>query len=190
MFCPNCGEKLESPNQRFCASCGSEIQTNLSPEAPQIPPKRIQVPPVAPVPPVPPVPIYQAKPSKAEGIGTNSKICFSFSLVAIAFFVAGLSFGAGVIIRLLIPIYFIPYLPGGPGMWIIAFVLHVVGLIFGIISRANSSKARRREADNALQKVGSVFGVFGIVLNVLPLVIIPIAIVLASMTFYYPYPYM
>lgn len=188
MFCPNCGEKLENPSQRFCASCGSEIQATLSleiSEAPQIPVEKTPAPP-----PTPPVPVYESKQIKPGGIGSHSKKCFAFSLVAIGFFVAGLSFGAGSIIRIFVPLYYFPYLPGGPGRWIIAFVLHVIGFIFGIVSRASSAKASRREASNGLQKVGSVFGVFGIVLNVIPLLIIPIAIAFNSMpSLYYDFLY-
>ncbi|MFX0049055.1 MAG: zinc-ribbon domain-containing protein, partial [Candidatus Hermodarchaeota archaeon] len=116
MFCPNCGEKLEATNQRFCASCGSEIQTTLPPEVPDIPQVPVEEPQVP-----PPAPVYAPKPIKAEGIGSHSKMCFSFSLVAIAIFITGSVFGAGIIIRLIIPVYFFPYLPGGPGLWIIAF---------------------------------------------------------------------
>jgi hypothetical protein len=190
MFCPNCGEKLENPNQPFCSRCGSEIQTVLTPEIsqePQVPVVKTPVPPPTPVAPQS-VPIYQPKTIKKGGIGSNSKMCFAFALVSLAFFAVGLGFGAGVLARLFIPVYFIPYLPGGPGMWFIAFILHVIGFIFAIISRVNGNKASKREGENALQKVGSVFGVFGIVLNVIPLLIIPIASVLSYIPPYYsPY---
>jgi hypothetical protein len=187
MFCPNCGEKLGNPNQEFCSSCGSEIQTTFTPEVSEAPPKAPPTPPTLPTPPTPPVPIYEDKPIKAKGIGSNSKMCFWFALVSLGFFVAGLVFGVGIIVRLFIPVYFIPYLPGGPGLWFIAFILHVVGFIFGIISRANSSRASKRDSNNALQKVGGVFSVFGMVLNFLPLLIIPIASVLSYVPYYDPF---
>jgi len=33
MFCPNCGEKVESQNQKFCSGCGSELSN--TPDAAQ-----------------------------------------------------------------------------------------------------------------------------------------------------------
>ncbi len=183
MFCPNCGEKLESPDQRFCASCGSNIQTTPPPEAPQLPPE-VQVPT-----PTSSVPVYDSKPAKVQGLGTHSKKCFSFSLVSIGLFVAGFIFGGTILLRFILPYYFFPFFFGGPIMWIIAIVLHIAGFIFGILSRVNSSRARNTEASHALEKVGSVFGVFGIILNVLPMVILPIFIVLGVIAPIIPYYY-
>ncbi|MFW9782825.1 MAG: hypothetical protein ACFFFB_11135 [Candidatus Heimdallarchaeota archaeon] len=182
MFCPNCGEKLETSTQKFCAICGSEIQIPLTPEAPEVPSLPVEE--THTPSPTPAAPIYETKPIKAGIIGSRSKISFSLSLVAIAFFIAGLSFGVGVIIRLFIPTYFIPYLPFGPRMWIIAFVLHIIGFIFGIISRVSCTKAGRTEPENALQKVGSVFSVFGIILNLIPLFVIPLASSFAGATLF------
>jgi len=185
MFCPNCGEKLESLYQKFCSSCGSEIQSTLIPEAP-ITPQPIAVKPQVPSP-ASSVPVYDSKTIKAGRIGPQSRLGFSFALVAIAFFIAGLIFGGTLILRILMPVYIYPYLPGGPGLWIIAFILHIIGFVFGIISRVTSSKAGKDEPDNGLQKVGSVFGVFGIILNLIPLVLIPIMIAVANRPYYDPF---
>ena len=73
-------------------------------------------------------------------------------------------------------------------MWIIALVLNSIGLIFAIIYRVFISKAGKCEMQNTLKKVGSVFGVIGIVQNVIPLILIPINIVIASTLIHYP-PY-
>lgn len=189
MFCPNCGEKLETPNQRFCAGCGSEIQTTASPEISSQPVEEVQVPSPPAPPPVSTVPVYDSKPVKAQGLGTYSKKCFYFSLVSIGFFVAGFVFGGTILLRFILPLYFFPFFGGGIIMWIIAIVLHLVGFIFGILSRVNSSKARSLEASHALEKVGSVFGVFGIILNVLPMAILPIFIVLGVIAPIIPYYY-
>ena len=40
MFCPNCGEKLESTFQKFCASCGSELSN--TPDAAQAPQLKVE----------------------------------------------------------------------------------------------------------------------------------------------------
>jgi hypothetical protein len=68
-------------------------------------------------------------------------------------------------------------MPRNPGLWIIPFVLHIIALIFSIVSRINSSKARKFEGENGLQKAGSIISVFGIVLNIIFLVIVPIMMV-------------
>lgn len=187
MFCPNCGKRLESPNQKFCSSCGSEFQSTFTPEVPkayQPITEEIQVPS-----PARSVPAYNSKSTK-EGIGSYSRLCFIFALLSIAFFIAGLIFGGTIILRILMPVYIYSYLPGGPVVWSIAFVLHILGFVFGIISRVNSGKAGKYEPSNALEKVGSVFGLFGIILNVFPLILIPIMITIASMPIYDPYfPY-
>jgi len=183
MFCPNCGDKTFL-DQKFCASCGSEILSPSVPDAPQVLAEEVQV-----STPASTVPVYDSKPVKVQGLGTHSKKCFSFSLVSIAFFIAGAIFGSTILLRFILPLYFFPFFGGGFIMWIIAIVLHIVGFIFGILSRVNSKKARNLEADHALEKVGSVFGVFGIILNVLPMVILPIFIGILALNLYAPIPY-
>lgn len=182
MFCPNCGEKLETPNQRFCASCGSEIQTTASPEIPSQPVEEAQTPP-----PVSTAPVYDSKPIKSDGGASHSKKCFTYSLISIGFFVAGMIFGPGMILRMISPFYFFPFFGGRPIMPIVAFVLHLIGFIFGIVSRENNSKAKKFGEDHALGKVGSVFGVFGIILNIVPMVILPILMALNFVGIIVPY---
>jgi len=168
MFCKNCGEKLETPNQKFCASCGSEI-SNIpaapqTPQAPQLKVERYQAPSA-----VRSVPVYESKPIRVGGPGPHSKKCFAFSIVSLGLAGAGFIFGGGNFFSLLMP--YSPY----PGISIVVFglilgvILNVTGLVFGILSRTNSSKAGRNEPINGLEKVGSVFAVFGIVTNSIPL---------------------
>ena len=168
MFCKNCGEKLESQNQKFCASCGSEISNTpaapQTPQAPQIKAERYQAPSADRS-----VPVYESKPIRVGGPGPHSKKCFAFSIVSLGLAGAGFIFGGGNFFSLLMP--YSPY----PGISIVVFglilgvILNVTGLIFGILSRTNSSKAGRNEPINGLEKVGSVFAVFGIVTNSIPL---------------------
>ena len=81
--------------------------------------------------------------------------------------------------RLLSPYYYYyPYYSFGLGGFIIAVVLNITGLIFGILSRKNCSNAKNFEPINTLKKVGGVFAVFGIVINSIPLAIIFIITVL------------
>ena len=168
MFCKNCGEKLESPNQKFCASCGSEISNTpaapQTPQAPQLKAERYQAPSADRS-----APVYESKPIRVGGPGPHSKKCFAFSIVSLGLAGASFIFGGGNFFSFLMP--YSPY----PGISIVVFgliigvILNVTGLIFGILSRTNSSKAGRNEPINGLEKVGSVFAVFGIVTNSIPL---------------------
>jgi len=167
MFCPNCGEKLESQNQKFCASCGSIL--SYTPDAPQLRAEENQA-----SSPVKPIPVYESKPIKTGGPGPHSKKCFAFAFVSIALAIVGNSFGA----RFFLPTYFFPYYVGlGLERLIIAMVLHIAGLIFGILSRVNTSKAEILEPINALEQFGSVVAVFGIITNAISVVLVPYRVI-------------
>lgn len=176
MFCPNCGEKLDNPNQKFCAHCGSEIQVTPSSEvfegynATQAPVVKTPSPP-----PVPATPVYDAKPVKPKGTGSYSRKSLAYALIWPIFFI--IAFYLGFIFTILRSFSYSPYLPRNPALWIAPIVLHIVSLIFSIASKVNSNKARIYEDRNGLQKAGSILSVFGIVLNVIFLVIVPIMMV-------------
>jgi len=192
MFCKNCGEKFESPNQKFCASCGSEISNTpaapQTPQAPQIKAERYQAPSADRS-----VPVYESKPIRVGGPGPHSKKCFAFSIVSLGLAGASFIFGGGNFFSLLMP--YTPY-PGISNftisitvfVLIIGIIPNVTGLIFGILSRTNSSKAGRNEPINGLEKVGSVFAVFGIVTNSILLAVAAVnfVITLISAFTYYP----
>jgi len=177
MFCPNCGEKLEKLDQKFCASCGSVISTTSgAPQATQAPQLRAKENHVSST--VKSVPVYESKSIKVGGPGPHSKKCFAFATVSLGLAIVGFSSGGLNLFRFYIPSYYYPYHPGGlvgglVGLSIV-IILHIAGLVFGILSRTNSSKAGKFEPINTLEKVGSVFAVFGIVINVIPMVLIPI----------------
>ena len=79
-----------------------------------------------------------------------------------------------------------PYMPRNPSLWMVPLILHVIGLVFSILSKVNSRKARTFEGENGLQKAGSIISVFGIVLNVIFLVVVPIMMG-TSVLFYDPF---
>jgi len=160
MFCPNCGEKLESQNQKFCSSCGSELSN--TPDAAQAPQLKVEENHVSPT--VRSVPDYESKIIKAGGPGPHSKKCFAFSIVSLGLIGVAYFFGGSNLFRIFTPYYYYSYSFGVVG-FITIIIVHIAGLVFGILSRTNSSKAGKFEPINALEKVGSVFGVFGIVLN-------------------------
>jgi hypothetical protein len=176
MFCPNCGEKLDNPNQKFCAHCGSEVQITPSPEvfdgydATKAPVLKTPSPP-----PVPAAPVYEAKPIKPKGTGSYSRKSLAFALIWPIFFVIALYIG--FIFIVFRSFSYSPYIPRNPALWIVPLVLHLISLIFSIASKVNSNKARIYEDRNGLQKTGSILSVFGIVLNAIFLVIVPIMMV-------------
>jgi len=171
MSCKNCGEKLE-PHQNFCPSCGSVVLD--SPDATQL---RVQENQVSST--VRSVP--DSKPINAVRPGLHSKKCFAFAIVSLVLAGAGLIYGGGIVMRLLSPYYYYypyPYYSFGLGGFIIAVVLNITGLIFGILSKTNSSKAKKFEPINTLRKVGGVFSVFGIVLNSIPVAVVAIILII------------
>jgi len=166
MFCPNCGEKLESQNQNFCPNCGSKH--SYIPDAPELKAAVNQMEST-----VKSIPVYTPKTIKAGGPGPHSKMCFAFALVSIALAIVGISFGFISFIRNFLPIILFPYYPGGSGGprigLVVAIVLNIAGLVFGIISKVNSRKAGEFEPINTLERIGSVVSIFGIIINVIPL---------------------
>ena len=181
MFCPNCGEQLDSQNQKFCSSCGSELFN--TPQAPKLKVEENHVSPT-----VRSVPDYESKIIKVGGPGPHSKKCFAFSIVSLGLIGVAYFFGGSNLFRILTPYYYYSYSFGVVG-FITTIIVHIAGLVFGILSRTNSSKAGRFEPINALEKVGSVFGVFGIVINSIFIVttLIVVIIMVISLLLMAPY---
>jgi len=173
MFCQNCGEKLESKEQKFCASCGSVI-TNAqdAPQAPQLKAEEKQV-----SSPVKSAPVYESKPINVGGPGPHSKKTLAFAIVSLVLGGIGFAFGGIYFMRMFNP-YSYYYIPLGPIGLIVGGILNVTGLIFGILSRTNCSKARKIEPVNTLEKVGSVFGIFGIIVNSIPVVVLLVLLII------------
>ena len=175
MYCPNCGVKLESQNQKFCASCGSAISN--APDAPQASQLKVEENRVSPK--VRSVPVYESKTIREGGPGPHSKKCFAFSIVSLGLVAVAYFFGGSNLFRYLTPYYYLyPLYPFGVIGIIIPIIIHIAGLVFGILSRTNSSKAGKFEPINTLEKIGSVFGVFGIVINSIFIALIPVILII------------
>ena len=177
MFCLNCGEKMESKDQKFCASCGSEISD--TPGAPQAPPLKAEESQVSS--PAKSVPVYESKAIKVGGPGPHSKKTLAFAIVSLVLAAVGFVFGGSTFIRIINPYYYYYsyYFPFALILLIVAIILNVTGLIFGILSRTNCSKARKTEPVNTMEKVGSVFGIFGIIINSIPVVVILVMLLIS-----------
>ena len=68
---------------------------------------------------------------------------------------------------------------------IIFIAIHIAGIIFGVLSRIYSAKARELEPVNNLEKVGSIFGILGIIGNTILLIVsIIVAIVIFTFLFF------
>jgi hypothetical protein len=165
MFCPKCGQKLIESNQRFCQKCGSEIPTVSKYSQFKI--ERTPYESTA---------IARSKPGYTDssvslkkqvasgGPGPLSKKCLVFSIVSIALAIAALYFNFGFLI-LSIMRYFRVNQTMIVINRIIVSLMHFMGLIFGILSKINSKKAGISEPENAVEKVGSVFAVAGLITN-------------------------
>ena len=121
-------------------------------------------------PPVRPAPVYESKTIRVGGPGPHSKRCFAFAIVSLGLVGVAYFYGGSNLFSSFSPYYYSFGLVG----FITTIIVHIAGLVFGILSRTNSSKAGRIEPINTLEKVGSVFGVFGIVINSIFIVLIPI----------------
>ncbi len=159
MFCPNCGVKIINPNQNFCIKCGSKIQ--ITSDDPQLRPERSHS-----TLGNKNYSISQKKPTKIEGSSTTySNKCLGFAIASIALLVFGIIFSG--------PMVFFGILLGRMSVIIIIIIIiiiisiHIVGLTFGILSRTNQKKAEKLEPENVVEKLGSVFMIFGIILNII-----------------------
>lgn len=187
MFCPNCGEKVEDLNQKFCAFCGSKIEA--PPEVASVAPPTNQYSQTVSTPLSPPIydTMPQPKPITSDKPGIYSKRCLGFSIAALI--IGGIAFFVGfvqAIFSLFTP-YYASYTFIG---WIIVVILHITGLIFGITSRTNKSRAEQLEPPNAIEKVGSVFGVLAIILNSILLLVSFIFLIMSIMARIFIYPYL
>jgi len=168
MFCPNCGEKLKVPNQRFCPNCGSEIPT-IS-ESPQLKTERSQYASTTRSQSTTGYTDFLVKQRKLVEKGRpgpHSKKCLGFGIASIVLAIFDLIFGFSIF---LLSILFFDFNRMVIEL-IIVILIHFVGLVFGILSRINSAKAGKSEQVNAVEQVGSVFGVIGIVINAILVVI-------------------
>lgn len=155
MFCSNCGENLIAENQQFCHKCGAEV---LAPsKVTDYKTERIQD--VTP-PKIYYVPIKQQR--QRGSPGQYSKMCIGFAFGSIIIGIVSLVIGYNFY-RFF---YWSSYIISGRlVLAIVILLLRVGGLTLGVFSRVNGSKAEIFEPYNDTEKAGSIFAIFGILIN-------------------------
>lgn len=167
MFCPNCGTKLVKLNQKFCHICGNDLTIIF--KTPQIRTERSQYATIAKSQSTPvytDFPDSQQKPVKTSEVGPYSKKCLVFALVSFALAIFCVFSGGAILLLIMISGY--AFRVGLIG-FIVSILVNSVGLMLGILSRVNNAKAGKSEPSNAVKKVGSVFGILGIIFNTIEL---------------------
>ena len=154
MFCSNCGENLLSTNQKFCQNCGTEVLATS--KATDYKTERIQNV-------TSPKPVKQPRQLQKGSPGKYSNWSLGLALISIAIGIVSLIIGIN-----LSRIFFI--FPSYNRIvrlvaMIVILLLRVGGLIMGVFSKVNSSKAEIFEPYNDVEKAGSIFGIFGILIN-------------------------
>jgi len=156
MFCSECGEKLIAPDQKFCHNCGTEVLATS--KANDDKNERIQN---VSAPKILYTPVKQQRQLKMGRPGKYSKLCLEFSLVSIVIGLVTLIIGYNYYW-----LFNYPYNNIGRLVFVIVvLLLRVGGLIMGVFSKIYSSKAEKLEPYNDIEKAGSIFGIFGILIN-------------------------
>ena len=158
MFCSNCGERLIATNQRFCHNCGTEVLATS--KATDYKTERIQN---VTAPKIQYATVIQQRQLQRGSPGKYSKLCVGLALGSIVIGIVSL-----IISYNLSRLFFI--FPSYNRIvrlvaMIIILLLRVGGLIMGVFSKVNSSKAEIFEPYNDVEKAGSIFGIFGILIN-------------------------
>ena len=154
MYCPNCGEKIPVVSQNFCPNCGSELP-KIS-EEPQLRSENSQGKSTARSESIGYI-IQEQKMHVAPGL--YSRKCLRFALSSFIMGIITAAIGLFIIIIL--------FIVGS----IILLIVHIIGLRFGILAKKHSKEAAKIEPPNSAEKAGSVFAVFGIIINAILMVI-------------------
>lgn len=155
MSCRNCGETLEYLNQKFCQNCGSEIPPDIS-QLKHISPStsedlKIQV--------------KTQMSIQKQGSGPYSKKCLGFGIVSLILAIITFNIGSSLLSGPIL-FYFIPLLR----IFIVFLFLHILGLIFGSLSRKSYNKAKKGEFLNTALKAGNTIGILAFFFNIILLI--------------------
>ncbi len=159
MFCINCGIEIVLPEQNFCYNCGNEVLFKDTLRSSKITTKKPNDSGLFPV----------KKRSSRDGPGPFSKKCLGFGITSNGIAAFGFFGGFFIFIFNLISsrysygsIFSSMIIPG----IIITLITHLIGIIFGSVSRTNRIRAERFESDNTVEKIGKYLGIIGTILNI------------------------
>ena len=152
MYCPNCGNYISNPNQRFCMNCGTPISDESA--APSYP--SMQMSHTTPTYSHPPV--YQNFNKTIGTAGPFSKRTLGFALASLIIMVVTMSLGLNLMSSSFITYYYIPTYA------IMAGIAHLSGFILGIVGKSSSKKSIQ-EPYNLSENVGRILSIYGIILN-------------------------
>ncbi|MFO7795598.1 MAG: zinc-ribbon domain-containing protein [Promethearchaeati archaeon] len=181
MYCPMCGAKLESEDQKFCQNCGSEIinpsETQIEktepssteepapkiketkPEEPSIEDKESEI----------TTKDYSSQKPEEKDLASNyAGKCLAYAIISIIIFgiYSGMISFRGE--RITSGGSYYPIL--GLVFTVITLILSIIGLIFATSSRKISKKASELDPDNTVEKVGSSLAIVGLVLNIIGII--------------------
>lgn len=157
MFCGNCGKEI-AEDQKYCPHCGNKITRT-------------------------------AEPSKSSDLSvekeggskkSNSIKCLVFGIIAASCAAVAFFGGGGILFRLIVNYYgnyqIILDTPSLLALLIgtitSIYIFHILGVIFGVLARSSSKKAKDTEMENGLRKAGNILALLGLIFNILGLVII------------------
>lgn len=157
MYCPNCGIKIENLNQRFCKNCGEELLSISGALREKSIPHPITLDPN----------IQFIEQKRIDKKGPYSKRTLGFGIASLV--LGGMAFQYGISYLEFSYIEIFPRFI--PTLFIVLSFFHILGLIFGIISKMSNQQARQLESMNNFIKAGNVLGIIGIILNAILMVI-------------------
>ncbi|MFX1567095.1 MAG: zinc ribbon domain-containing protein [Promethearchaeota archaeon] len=194
MYCSKCGEKLSNANQNFCHNCGAEVPNHYkttsyktpSYETPsyETPSYKTERPQYEPSPQVYYVPVKYSKPIQKGLPGKNSKLCLGLAISSIIIGIVSLMIGYYSNMFFYYPYDYV-YFNRRLIIVTINIFLRAGGLILGIFSKYNSSKAGNSEPYNDFEKAGSIIGILGIITNAIGLFLLVFGPY--SLIYYVPY---
>jgi hypothetical protein len=157
MYCSNCGEKLIDVDQKFCHNCGAGIFS--TPKPVEYKSEKIQS---VPAPKMYNTPVKQQLQLQRGLPGKYSRLCLWFALASI--FIGFISLIIGYVFY---RYYYFPYynIILRVVVSILMLIMRSGGLVLGVFSKVNSSKAQIFEPYNDSEKAGSIFAIFGIIVN-------------------------
>jgi hypothetical protein len=156
IYCPNCGQKVLSLNQKFCHNCGNNLSDLF--EKIEIKQEQYQY----------PIPLIKEKRQRQiiERWGTHSKFCLAYSLISVALLGIGLFLSSGLFFIW----FFLQYNYFNKSITItliILILIHGVALAFAIGAIVKSKEARRSESRNILEQIGKIIGILGFLTNII-----------------------